>query len=44
MFSSLFLLTMLPTWLVAMVLLQILRRRQRELEQKQALAPLPVER
>jgi len=40
MFSSLFLLTLLPTWLVAMVLLGILRRRQRDLEQKQVLQPL----
>ena len=40
MFSSLFLMTLLPTWLVAMALLGILRRRQRDLEQKQVLQPL----
>ncbi len=38
MFSTLFLLTILPTWMVAMVLLHILRRRQRELEENKALA------
>lgn len=37
MFSPLFLLTLLPTWLVAMVLFVLLRRHQAELEKKKAL-------
>lgn len=44
MFSSLFLLTALPTWLAGMALTFILRRRQQELEQKQALALQRIER
>lgn len=37
MFSPIFLLTLLPTWLVAMVLLVLLRRHQDESEKKKAL-------
>ncbi|HZD10245.1 MAG TPA: hypothetical protein VE553_02805 [Candidatus Binatia bacterium] len=43
MFSPIFLLTLLPTWLAAMVLLKVLRRRQAELEEKQALQPIEIE-
>lgn len=44
MFSSLFLLTILPTWTVAMILLHVLRRRQREMERRQALALQKIDR
>lgn len=36
MFSPIFLLTLLPTWLVAMVLFMLWHRHQQELEKKQA--------
>ena len=44
MFSSLFLLTFLPTWVAAMVLMRLLHRRQQELESKKALAPQTLDR
>lgn len=43
MFSSLFLLTFLPTWIVGMALMMLLRRRQ-ELEREKALAPQTIDR
>lgn len=41
MFSPIFLLTLLPTWMMAMVLFMLVRRHQEELEKRQA--PVLVE-
>ena len=42
MITPLLLLTLLPTWLVGMILIKLLHARQEEHEQKQAPATLPV--
>ena len=44
MFTPLFLLTLLPTWLVGMGLIKLLLSQKEEFEQKQAPATLPVRR
>lgn len=44
MFSWLFLVTVLPTWLVAMMILWYLRRRQRELEKNRVPQPMAARR
>ncbi len=42
MITPLLLLTLLPAWLVGMVLIKLLHTRLEELEQRQAPATLPV--
>lgn len=44
MFSWLFLVTVLPTWLVAMMILWYLRRRQRELDRNRVSQPIMARR
>lgn len=42
MFDALFLLTLLPSWVVVMGMLLVLRRRQQDLEESRAVVPAPV--